>query len=73
MMIIHEQNNVKEECMTALEELVEAANKLCISLEKAAENEKKFCQDLCLELERYAWETHRMTNGIRELKEIYGE
>ena len=58
--------------MSELEQLVEAATKLSNSLEKASENEKKFCVDLCLELERYSWETYRIANNIKELKELFG-
>lgn len=58
--------------MSPIDDLIESADRLCRNLEIASENEKKFCSDLCLELERYSWETHRMSNGIRSLKEIYG-
>jgi len=56
-----------------LEELIKSADKLCASLEEAANNEKMFCSDICLELERYSWDVYKMTNHIRELEYTYGE
>ena len=58
--------------MTTLQEIINLANDLCESLDKAALNEKKFCADVCLELERYSWETYRLANNVREIKECYG-
>lgn len=58
--------------MSSLDLLIEAADALSKNLEKAAENEKMFCHDLCLELERCSWEVFKMSNGIRSLKEYYG-
>jgi len=53
--------------MSAIDELVASADKLCQTLEMAAANEKKFCVDLRLELERYSWEIHCMSNHIKEI------
>jgi hypothetical protein len=58
--------------MTQLDELIETADRLCKSLEKAAESEKIFCQDICHALEMYSWETYKMANAIREIKEYAG-
>lgn len=58
--------------MTALDELIAIADKLCNTLEKAAENEKKFCDDVRLELERYSWEVFRMKNDLTEIKYYCG-
>ena len=58
--------------MTNLVEIINLANELSETLDKAAQNEKKFCADVCLELERYSWETYRLANNVRELKECYG-
>ena len=58
--------------MTDLEELIEVMQKLSDNLEKSAENEKIFCHDLSLELERCSWEIFRMGNDLRLLKEMYG-
>lgn len=59
--------------MTILDELINSADLLCEAFEKAAENEKKFCYDVCLEFERYSWETYKLANEIRSIKEMYGE
>ena len=58
--------------LSNLDLLIQAADSLSKNLEIAAENEKMFCHDLCLELERYSWEVFKMSNGIRELREHYG-
>jgi len=58
--------------MNELDEVIETAEKLCSNLDKAALNEKKFCHDVCYELELWAWEIHRIRNNIKEIKEIYG-
>jgi hypothetical protein len=55
--------------MSALDELIETANKLCTSLERVAENEKIYSTNVCLELERYSWEIYRMMNDIKEIRE----
>ncbi len=66
------QSQRKGKYMTDLEQLIETANRFCDNLEKAAQNELKFCYDVCLELERYSWEMHRMANDIKNMKEYYG-
>jgi hypothetical protein len=58
--------------MTPLEELIATADKLCKNLERAADNERRYSASICLELERYSWEVHRMANDIRELKASFG-
>jgi len=58
--------------MTDLEELIKTMNTLSENLEKSAENEKIFCHDLCLELERCSWEIYRMGNDLQLLREMYG-
>jgi hypothetical protein len=55
--------------MSALDELIETANRLCTSLEIAAENEKIYSTNVCLELERYSWEIYRMMNDIKVIRE----
>jgi hypothetical protein len=55
--------------MTALEELIQTADRLCKNLEIAAQNEKKYSSNICLELERYSWETYRMMNDIKQIQE----
>jgi hypothetical protein len=58
--------------MTELEELIETMKKLSDNLEKSAENEKIFCHDLSLELERCSWEIFRMGNDLQILIKTYG-
>lgn len=55
-----------------MKDLVDAAEKLCNSLEIASQNELRFCYDLCLELERMSWEALRMRNDLIAIKEDLG-
>lgn len=55
--------------MNDLDELIEIANKLCNTLDKASENEKKFCYNVCDQLERMSWESFRMANDLKYIKE----
>lgn len=55
--------------MTEIEELIATADRLCANLDKASENEKKFCYDICHELERMSWETYRLSNDLKIIKE----
>jgi hypothetical protein len=59
--------------MSALIDLIATADHLCNSLEKASENEKKFCYDICQELEQMSWETYKMMNALQEIKDKFGE
>lgn len=58
--------------MSEFDEFLEVINTLNKNLKIFEENEKIFCHDICLELERYSWELYRMENEINKLKEIYG-
>ena len=58
--------------MTAIEELIASADRLCASLDTASQNEKKFCGTVCNELERMSWETLRITNDLKQIKEYLG-
>jgi len=55
-----------------LDELIETTNRLCTSLEEAANSEKKFCHDVCLLLEQYSWETYKMANNIKDIRDFEG-
>lgn len=55
-----------------IEELIQTADRLCASLDLASQNEKKFCDPICLELERMSWETMRLVNDLRQIKEYIG-
>lgn len=58
--------------MSDLQDLINAADNLCNSLEVIANNDKKFCVDIQLELERYSWEMYRMKQNLQELKSYHG-
>lgn len=54
--------------MTDLQKLIEAALILSQNLEKAAQEEKRFCVDICLTLERMAWESWCLSNDLKSIK-----
>ena len=56
--------------MNEMEELIAAAERLCNSLDKSAQNEKKFCHNVCHQLELLSWETLKIKNDLKYLKEI---
>jgi len=55
--------------MTNLQELIDTANKLSKTLEKAASEEKRFCADICIKLEQLSWEIFRTATELNEIKE----
>lgn len=55
--------------MTALEELIETANRLSQRLEQAANDELKFSVDICMRLESMSWELFRTANELQEIKQ----
>lgn len=55
--------------MTNLQELIETANRLSQTLEQAASEEKRFCDDICIRLEQMSWEMFRTANELNEIKE----
>lgn len=59
--------------MCAIQELIEVADRLCKNLEIAANNEKIYSTNICIELEKYSWETYRMMNDIKEIQEYIGK
>lgn len=66
-MIIQENTKPSQgDLMTDLEELISTAEKLCKTLENAANEEKRFCADLCLKFEVMSWEAWRSANDLRE-------
>lgn len=58
--------------MTNLQELINAANKLSFTLDQASNEEKRFCDDLCLRFEQLSWEMYRMANELKEIKDYAG-
>jgi hypothetical protein len=71
-MINNKDKLVKEIKMSDLEKLIEMCKQLCDSLDRCAEQEKKFCTAVCMQLERYSWEMLRMSDDIRNIKEMFG-
>lgn len=55
--------------MTVLQEIIESLNRIVSSLDRAAEDEKKFGVDMCIQLEKFSWEAYRMSNNITEIKD----
>lgn len=55
--------------MTDLQDLIQSADKLCASLDKAAANDKKFCDEICIELERMAWNTFKIKNDLKKIND----
>lgn len=58
--------------MKDLADLLETADKLIKSLERAAMQDKAFCAELCLKFEVMSWEAWRTTNDLREAINYYG-
>lgn len=54
--------------MTNLQELIETANRLSQNLERAANEERRFCIDIQMRFEQMSWETLRLANEIQEIK-----
>lgn len=61
--------------MTNLNELIETANILSTRLEQvanefeqAANDEKKFCIEICMKLEAMSWEIYRTANELEEIR-----
>lgn len=58
--------------MTDLEELIRSADRLCKSLDDCAKNDRAFSDNVCHDLERMSWETMRLTNDLRQIKDYVG-
>lgn len=54
--------------MTNIEELIQTAQRLSQNLEKAANEERRFCVDIQLRLEALSWELYRTANELQEIK-----
>jgi hypothetical protein len=54
--------------MSNLQMLIETTENLVKNLDKASQNEKQFCYDVCMELEKMSWETFRMMNDLKQIK-----
>lgn len=63
---------MRRNLMTNIEELMMVADKLCHSLDRIANNEKKFCHNVSNELERMTRETLILSNDLKQIKEYIG-
>ena len=59
--------------MSEIQELISSTDRLCSTFDQLLLNEKKFCHELALELERMSWETMRMRNDMTYLKERFSD
>lgn len=55
--------------MTNLNELIETANRLSNRLEQAANEEKRFCVDIQLMLERMSWQMLCTANDLKDIRD----
>jgi hypothetical protein len=58
--------------MTALDELIETANRLSQRLEQAANDERRFCVDIQMRLEAMSWDLFKNANELLEIKNYIG-
>jgi hypothetical protein len=58
--------------MTALDELIETANRLSQRLEMAANDERRFCVDIQMRLEAMSWDLFKNANELLEIKNYIG-
>jgi len=53
---------------TNIQELIEATDRLCASLDAASQNEQKFCDTVLMELERMSWETLKISTDLKQIQ-----
>lgn len=58
--------------MSDLEQLIDTAEKLCGSLDRMASQERRFCVEMQIMLERTSWEIYRQMNDLRNIYNYYG-
>jgi hypothetical protein len=58
--------------MSDLDDLIMTVNKLCLNLDRVSEQEKFFSDNIRCELERMCWESLRMANDLKQIKEYCG-
>ena len=61
--------DLRENKMTDLQNLIDTANKLSATLERLAENERKFGFEICHKLEILSWEMYRSAGEIKQIYE----
>jgi len=57
--------------MKPIDQIISQVEDLSKNLEAQAWEEKKYCFDLCLELERLVTQTNRMADHMKGLREFY--
>lgn len=55
--------------MTNLQELIDTANRLSNRLEQAASEEKRFCVEICMTLEKMSWQLYCTANDLKAIKD----
>lgn len=58
--------------MSELDELIRVTNSICENLNKCSQNEKKFCDDICHELERMTQNMEQMKRDLISIKSFHG-
>lgn len=58
--------------MTDLELLIQTANKLSDTLDRMAENERRFGFEICHKLEQLSWDIYRTAGDLKSIKEYIG-
>lgn len=59
--------------MSDIDEVIIAANNLCATLDKAANDENKYFSELQLWFESWAFEMFKLSNELKEIKYNLGE
>lgn len=55
-----------------LQELIESADKLCLSLEKIIENDKQFSINVLIQLDRMKLNSDKISSNLRDIREYIG-
>jgi hypothetical protein len=58
--------------MSNIQELIDTADRLCQNIDTTIENDKKYCDDVLMELERISWSMLRMRNDLMTIKQWEG-
>ncbi len=58
--------------MSDIELLIETAEKLCGSLDNMAAQDRRFCLEMQVMLEKTSWEIYRQVNDLRNIYNFYG-
>lgn len=62
----------QKEIMKEVEEIKKLLDSISQRLEHISNQERKFDLDICIHLEHMSWETHRMSNNLKELQAMGG-